>query len=177
MDRKQILKIIAIILIVLISLNVVRTVYIEILSYKSSAETIGSVADYFTEVKEITDKYGYSMSVAEPFDGAGTFEKAFKYKSDNFEFSVSVANWHDTVEAFYVYFDDSDYIDYEIILKVFNSISARNISKASIEKCHKSVHRGKDYEKNLIWFSDKCSIYGSSENKTICITGVPGLGI
>lgn len=176
MERKQIVKLIAIILMIFVSLNIVRTIYIEIISHKISNETAGDTTDYFSKIKSITEDYGYSMSYTEPFDGAGIYEEAYKFKSDNFEFSVCVANWYDAVEEFHVYFDDSDYIDYEVILKVFNSISACNVSKYRIERCHKSVQRGKDYDKNLIWFSDKCSIYGSSENNSICITGVPGFG-
>lgn len=176
MNRKKILKIITIFLTVVVLLNVVKTIYIEILSHKTSIDTINNSMYYFEKIKNITEKFGYSMSDAEPFDGAGTYEKAFKYKSDDFEFCVCIANWHDVVEEINVYFDNIEYIDYDIILKVFNSISACNISKYRIVKCQKKIKSGKNYKKDLIWFSDKCSIYGSSENKSICITGVPGFG-
>lgn len=175
---KQITKIIAIIVLIIVSLSAIRTIYIEIISHKISSETAINSADYFSKIKDITENCGYSMSSTEPFDGAGTYEEAYKFKSDNFEFNVCISNWHDVVEYVHVYFiDNNDCIDYKVLLKVFNSISACNISKYRIMRCHKSLQNKSDYEKNLILFSDKCSIYGSSEDKSICITGVPGLGI
>lgn len=176
MSRKKFLKMIAILFAIILLFNVVRTIYIDILSYRTSSETINNSLNYFSKIKKITEKCGYSMNSTEPFDGAGTYEKAFKFRSDNFEFSVCIANWHDALEQIYVYFYNNQVIDYEIILKVFNTISACNISKNKISQCCQKINRGKDYERNLILFSDKCSIYGSSENKSICITGVPGLG-
>lgn len=157
--------------------NVLRLIYIETISHRTSSETISNSQYYLSDISWITDKLGYSMSSSEPFDGVSTFEKTYKIKSDDFEFGVSISNMHDTVEYIHVYFDDNGgYIDYDVLLKVFNCISACNISKYEIYKCHKNVQRGKDYEKSLIWLSDKCSIYGSSKNKSICITGVPGFG-
>ena len=168
-----------------------KTVYIEILSkLHTTYETYNKSIEFTRKIENKAKYYGYSVKKTESFCNSHMCLLSYEVRTNEFDFCIDIVNEKD-IETLNLNVNvdkySMNYIDTDVIIDVFNDISACNISKSQLKKSvneiseiHNQIKNVDSYEKNFLLMSDLCQIscYINENNEMILnLKGVPKLNI